>query len=116
MRWLFHATTRAAALGATSSDDAAPYAPASLAREGFVHASFRDDVRESVRLYLPPPADVVVLQIDPRLLDVAHDVALTPRGPMPHIHGRVPRGAIRALLELDDLDGAPDFIDDAPPT
>jgi cyclohexyl-isocyanide hydratase len=72
------------------------YAPASLAREGFVHASYRNDVAESARLYFDPAAALEVLQIDPRRLDVPVEVAATPRGPMPHVHGRIPRDAVVA--------------------
>ncbi len=65
---------------------------------------------ESARLYLPASADPVVLQIDPRRLDVPVTVVETPRGPMPHIHGAVPADAIVGTLELDELGAAPDAL------
>ena len=43
-----------------------PYSPRSLAQEGFVHCSFRDDAAASARLYFPPDAALRILQIDPR--------------------------------------------------
>jgi cyclohexyl-isocyanide hydratase len=103
MRWLYHLVPR----GTPIPD---PYTPADFAREGFVHASFRDAVRESARLHFPAGADLVALRIDPRRLDVAVDIVATPRGPMPHIPGAVPRDAIRAEVELSDIDAAPDAV------
>jgi cyclohexyl-isocyanide hydratase len=95
MRWLFHACPAA--------DEAfsRTYAPPSLAREGFIHASYKDLLEESVRLYLKG-VDVRVLAIDPRRLDVPVDVADTPRGPMPHVHGPIPADAVR-VIELADV-------------
>jgi len=109
LRWLYHAllrdeweAARARARGAL--------APASLAREGFVHASYRDRVVESARLYLPQDRAIVVLQIDPRLLDVRIEVAATPRGPMPHVHGPIAIRAVTRAWDLDAFEGAPDYV------
>lgn len=79
------------------------YRPAGLVREGFIHASYRDKVAESARLYFPVDADLVVLAIDESKLDARIEVVDTPRGPMPHIHGAIPRAAIvetRAIREF----------------
>jgi len=43
-----------------------------------------------------------VLAIDPRRLDVRVEVADTPRGPMPHVHGAIPRDAAREMA-LEDV-------------
>ncbi len=107
MRWLYHLTL-------DGDDLAAACAPASLGREGFVHASYRDAVRESARLYFTGPTAPSVLQIDPRQLDVPVDLAVTPRGVMPHIEGVIPPGAVRRVWRLDDFDAAPDEVIDAP--
>jgi uncharacterized protein (DUF952 family) len=87
-----------------------PYSPASLVQEGFVHCSFRDAVVESARLYFPAGVALRVLQIDPRRLACEVRVAVTPRGPMPHVHGAIPRAAIARVLELDQVADAPDVI------
>jgi putative intracellular protease/amidase/uncharacterized protein (DUF952 family) len=107
MRWLFH-VVRAAEL-AFDADDL--YAPPSLALEGFVHASFRDALGESARVHFAgaSPDELRVLAIDPRRLDVPVRVADTPRGPMPHIHGPIPRDAVR-VLDLDAVDAHPDAV------
>lgn len=97
MRWLYHLIDADAELGD-------PYAPPSLATEGFVHCSYLPAVAESARRYFAG-RDVRALQLDPRLLTCAIDVADTPRGPMPHVLGPIPRRAIvaiRSLAELDD--------------
>jgi uncharacterized protein (DUF952 family) len=101
MRWLYHLISGDAPLGD-------PYAPPSLAKEGFIHCSYRDAVAESARLYFPAGADLRVLQIDPTRVAAPIEEAATPRGPMPHIHGALPRHAIVATLTLDALAGAPD--------
>lgn len=101
MRWLYHVTFRV-------RSEIAPYTADSLYKEGFIHASYASDARESARLYFPEGADLVALQIDPSKLDVPVEVANTPRGDMPHIHGPIPRDAIRRVLELSELESAPD--------
>jgi uncharacterized protein (DUF952 family) len=105
VRWLYHLIHR-------GTDVGDPYAPASLASEGFVHCSFRDEVRESARLYFPKGAPLEVLRIDPRRVGARVDLAATPRGPMPHIHGPVPREAIVETLALEAIDTAPDTMSD----
>lgn len=96
MRWLYHVVTR-------GGRDAV------VAPEGFVHCSYRDAVAETARLYFAG-IDVDVLQIDPRRLDARVEVAATPRGPMPHVHGAVARDAIRATLGVDAMATAPDAV------
>lgn len=88
MRWLYHAL-RTADLPRRGGS----YAPASLPREGFIHASYRDDVRASAALYLPRDEPLALLRFDPRRLGVAVDRAATPRGEMPHVPGAVPDDA-----------------------
>ena len=107
MRWLFH-VVRAEELGWGSDGR---YAPPSLAREGFIHASYKDVVVESARLYFEAEelASLRVLAIDPRRLDVAVEVADTPRGPMPHIHGSIPVDAVR-MIDLDGVDAHADRV------
>jgi cyclohexyl-isocyanide hydratase len=104
MRWLYHLVPRRDAGGD------GPYAPHSLAAEGFVHASFRDEVLESARLHFAPGEDLVALRIDPRRLPARLEIAATPRGPMPHVHGPVPRDAIREAVELSAIGAAPERV------
>lgn len=71
------------------------YAPPSLEKEGFLHASFAEKVVESAKLYFAKDefASLRVLVIDPAKLDCEVRIVETPRGPMPHIHGSIPRAA-----------------------
>lgn len=103
MRWLYHVLTADVPLGD-------PFSPPNLARDGFVHCSYRDAAAESARLYLGADARVRVLQIDPRRVGCEVRVVVTPRGPMPHVHGAIPRAAIARELTLDQLVDAPDEL------
>src|SRR5262245_8652362 len=109
MRWLFHVLT-SEDLSAWSTERSqgsdGRYRPASLEREGFIHASYPEAVLESARLYFPASSDLRVLAIDPRRLDVPVEVAETPRGPMPHVHGAIPSDAVR-VLSLDEVSDHP---------
>lgn len=105
MRWLFH-VLRSEDI---SWESDGRYRPASLEREGFIHASYRDKVLESARTYFPPEARLQVFAIDPRRLDVPVEVAETPRGPMPHVHGPIPCDAVR-VLALEDVATYPDRV------
>jgi uncharacterized protein (DUF952 family) len=105
MRWLYHIRL------ADGAPLPARYAPASLEREGFIHASFQGDVAESARLYFPAGAALTALRIDPRRLDARVEIVATPRGPMPHIHGAVPRDAIVEELAIEAIAGAPDRVE-----
>ena len=98
MRWLYHLAPRGQA------------SPTHPAPDGFIHASFRDELLASARLHFPAGADLVALPIDPRRLDVRVELADTPRGPMPHIHGPVARDAVGAPIELDAIGAAPDRV------
>jgi putative intracellular protease/amidase/uncharacterized protein (DUF952 family) len=107
VRWIFH-IVRPEELGWGSDGR---YAPPSLAREGFLHGSYKDAVRESASLYFAPEelATLKVLAVDPRRLDVPVDVAETPRGPMPHVRGSIPVDALR-VLDLDAVAVHPDEV------
>lgn len=108
MRWLFH-VLRSDDVDAWLAGGPGRYRAGSLEREGFIHASYRDAVIESARLYFPADADLRVLAIDPRRLDVPVDVADTPRGPMPHVRGSIPPEAIR-VVRLDEVLDHPDLV------
>lgn len=102
-RWIYHLVLR-------SQVPVGDLTPASLETEGFVHGSFRSEVRESARLYFPRGADVVAIPIDPRRAAVPIERAKTPRGPMPHLFGSIPRDALGAPVELAAIDEAPDLV------
>ncbi len=109
-RFLFHVVRREELVWGADER----YQARSLEAEGFAHASFRDCVLESARLYFPANAELRVLAIDPRLLDVRVEVVETPRGPMPHIHGPIPRAAVTELA-LGDVGAHADALADVLP-
>jgi cyclohexyl-isocyanide hydratase len=78
-RWLYHVT---------------PDGDIAVGPEGFVHCSFAPDVDETIRAHFGGARDLRVLAIDPRRVGARIEVAMTPRGPMPHVWGAVPRDAI----------------------
>jgi len=105
MRWLYHALPRATPLGEA-------YAPESLSREGFVHASFREALVESMRVHFPLGAELDVLQIDPRRLEARVIVEESGRGAMPHIHGSIPRDAVTVVHPRERFEAAPSAFPD----
>jgi glutathione S-transferase len=68
----------------------------SLEEQGFIHCSFAEQVRGTAELYYPDLDDVVVLTIDPALLDVPVEV----EGGFPHVYGPIP---LHAVVAVDDL-------------
>lgn len=100
MRWLYHLVAR-------DADPGDRYTPTDFAREGFVHCSYAAEVAASAARYFPADADLVAWRIDPRRLDVPVVVADTPRGPMPHVHGAIPRDAVVARHPRASWDALP---------
>lgn len=107
MRWLYHLVKSESIVW----NEVRRYAPRSLDDEGFVHASFEDSVLESARLHFRgvPSEELSLLAIDPRRLDVPVELAPTPRGPMPHVHGAIPEDATR-VIPLASLADQPDRV------
>lgn len=114
VRWLYHVRlAENLDLASTAEFSVEPYAPESLAAEGFIHASYRDEVAASAKLYFTKGSalnSLEVICIDPRRLDVPVVIVDTPRGKMPHIHGPIPREAIRSTISLDELSAVPDRV------
>jgi putative intracellular protease/amidase/uncharacterized protein (DUF952 family) len=104
MQWLYHLLTHAEAVRSRSLET---YAPASLAAEGFVHASFASEVQASANLYFAAEIDVIALQIAPHRLNVPVRLDSTPRGLMPHIFGAITRDAIVAEHRIEVTGPAP---------
>ncbi len=100
MRWLYHVTGHVSSTGHVAAGP-----------EGFVHGSFKTDVRETIALHFANASrdDLRVLRIDPRRVA---DVRLesTPRGAMPHMHGPIERDAIVETMAVDGIERAPDEV------
>ncbi|MCA1695472.1 MAG: DUF952 domain-containing protein [Actinobacteria bacterium] len=93
-----------------------PYAPASLAEEGFVHCSPSEAATLAVAsaFYRDTPSPLMVL-IDEHKLDVTvRWEAASPEAPpgiapdtlFPHVYGRINRDAVEETMEVQrDVDG-----------
>lgn len=96
-----------------------PYAPLSLAEDGFVHCSPDEATTLAVAdaFYRDASGPLMVLLIDENALEAevrweAADPAPPPGVPegtlFPHIHGRVTRAAVTGLMEVRrNSDGSP---------
>jgi uncharacterized protein (DUF952 family) len=89
------------------------YAPASLATEGFIHCSTREQVEETANLFYRGRTDLVLLRIDESRLDapfkfeMAADLARRPGAArFPHVYGALNLSAVIDARDLRcDADG-----------
>jgi uncharacterized protein (DUF952 family) len=65
-------------------------------RDGFIHCSSGEQVADSVARYYPG-TDVVLLTIDPTLVEGEVKWEESSRGLFPHIYGRVPVTAVTGV-------------------
>jgi uncharacterized protein (DUF952 family) len=101
-------------------DPGAPYAPASLASEGFVHASTIEQVVATAHRYYDEEQDLRVLCIDEDALTVPVRYE-PPSGPpragrelYPHVYGPIePRAIVRVIRLERDAAGRFAFSDPA---
>ena len=79
----------------------------SLADEGFVHCSFADQVSAVAQRYYRGRGDVVLLEIDPALLDceVRVEAVGAATEEYPHVYGPVPVSAVVNVESLAIEDG-----------
>ncbi|GAA5058200.1 DUF952 domain-containing protein [Streptomyces similanensis] len=104
-----------------------PYAPASLAEEGFVHCSPDEATTLAVvnAFYRRAPRPLLALAIDERRLTAplewaAPDPVPPPGAPagtlFPHVHGPIERAAVVAVREVVfDAEGRATGLRDTPP-
>ena len=94
-----------------------PYAPASLAEDGFIHCSPDEAITLAVvnAFYRDAPSQLIVLLIDEHKLDVVvRWEAASPMPPpgvaagtvFPHVYGCINRDAVEGMMEIyRDADG-----------
>ncbi len=81
-------------------------APASLTDEGFVHCSFADQIPGTVAKHYPGETTLLVLEIDPELLDgelVVED-SYNSGNEFPHVYAAIETSAVRRTIELTVTD------------
>lgn len=101
MRWLTHIADEQALARAQAED--APYAPPSLASEGFVHASYREQLTATLERHFADAARVTLLWVDTEALPADARVVVedtTGHGAFPHIYGAIPLAAVGRIDEL----------------
>jgi uncharacterized protein (DUF952 family) len=71
------------------------YEAESLYSEGFIHASFAEQLDETLKIYFKDTENVIILKIDEVNLDAEIRVEKSRNGEFfPHIYGRVNKSAI----------------------
>lgn len=96
---LLHITTAAEAVSAYEKGE---YRPAGFEREGFIHCSFERQVLATASRIFRGRKGLVLLEIDPGLLDCkVVEENLEGGGELyPHIYGPLPMTAVRAVHPL----------------
>jgi uncharacterized protein (DUF952 family) len=83
------------------AQDTQPYRAASLATEGFIHCSNRDQLAGVANLFYASHADLLVLHLDAeRLTSPLHDDDIGTGETFPHIYGPINRAAITTIEPL----------------
>ena len=79
--------------------------PASLAEEGFVHCSFQAQLAGTLQRHFPGPDGLLVLSVDPALLDAPIHVedSYGSGQAFPHVYGPIPAAAVTAVAPARDL-------------
>lgn len=97
---LFHIVTTADWQAAQAVGE---YAPPSLASEGFVHFSWASQVARTADAHYRDVPDLIVLEVDPSLLDapVVVEDSYGSGQEFPHVYGAIPVSAVVAEHPLE---------------
>ena len=98
---IFHIVSEAVWSGAERTGE---YAPESLSTEGFVHFSFGDQVSATAAARFADVPNLVVIEVDPQLLDVPVRVedSYGSGTEFPHVYGPIPLQSVAGVHRLDD--------------
>jgi uncharacterized protein (DUF952 family) len=96
---LYHITSAQEARDATRSGT---YTPKAFEAEGFIHCSYRRQVRDVANRVFSGRSDLVLLEIDPTKLTckVIDENLEGGTELFPHIYGRLPQGAVVRIHQL----------------
>ncbi|HZM31481.1 MAG TPA: DUF952 domain-containing protein [Acidimicrobiales bacterium] len=75
-------------------------APPSLATEGFVHCSTREQIPGSLARHFAGAGDLVLLVLDPGAVGDLRWEGLTPGEPFPHVYNAIPLAAVRSVEQV----------------
>jgi uncharacterized protein (DUF952 family) len=78
-----------------------PYRAASLATEGFIHCSYRDQVARIANLFYRDQTDLIVLVIDPVKLTSPLRAEAVGGERFPHVYGPIDRLSVVAVQALE---------------
>jgi len=103
MQPIFHITTRSDWLAAAGSGS---YTADTLASEGFIHCSFRDQVLSVANARFRDRNDLVLLQIDPEGVEapIREENLEGGSAHFPHIYGALECSAVRRVLAFSPGD------------
>lgn len=109
---LLHITTAAEAVAAYETGE---YRPSGFERDGFIHCSFQPQVLATAARIFRGRKGLVLLEIDPRLLECAVVEENLEGGSelYPHVYGPLPMKAVRAVHPFPP---GPDGSFSLPPT
>ena len=86
-----------------TAEGAGTYAVSTLGRTleevGFIHCSYPEQVEDTARAFYADRDDVLVLSIDPSLLDVEVRV----ENGFPHVYGPIPVSAVTDVVPWSDF-------------
>jgi len=89
------------------------YSPASLAKEGFIHFSYQDQVIGTINRYYRGIPDLVILKVDSTQLIPAIRVEQSPLGGwFPHVFGPLNLNAVISVLPVHQDDQGNYHFDD----
>ncbi|HEY9824309.1 MAG TPA: DUF952 domain-containing protein [Stenomitos sp.] len=79
------------------------YVSSSLASEGFIHCSYGHQVVETVRVHFQGQTNLVLLEIDPSLLEAPLKLECSRNGEVfPHLYGELNCSAVTSVLPLEE--------------
>lgn len=86
---------------------AGDYAPASLEAEGFIHFSTREQVAGSANRFFRSARELLVVEVDPSLLDAELRYELADGQSFPHLYGPLNPSAVVSIHTLHRAPNSP---------
>jgi len=83
------------------------YYSETFTQEGFIHCSYRDQLSGVAARYYADKVNLVVLEIDPAMLDceIREENLTGAKELFPHLYGPIPESAISAIYDFSSSTG-----------